>query len=98
MRDRILLTLGATLLISCTPVSASETGEIQTIILNCQACHNNGQSDSVKLEGLKEKYIITQLKNFRSGHRAHGLMTVLGRNLSDSQINALAKYYAQMSK
>jgi len=98
MRDKIKVTLGATLFIACAPVSATEIGEIETIILNCQACHNNSQSDSVKLEGLQEKYIITQLKDFRSGRREHGLMTVLGRNLSDSQITALAKYYAHMSK
>jgi cytochrome c553 len=65
---------------------------------SCAACHgpegisNNGEWPS--LAGQKKTYLVRQLLAFREGRRKNSLMDSLTANLSDTDIQILAEYYA----
>jgi cytochrome c553 len=46
-----------------------------------------------KLGGQKAAYIVTALKAYRSGERDFATMRAIAADLTDEQIQALAKYY-----
>lgn len=63
----------------------------------CVACHGaKGISSSPiwpNLAGQKTKYLIKQLKDFKSGKRKDPVMSPLAKPLSDQDIENLATYY-----
>lgn len=69
-----------------------------TIATTCVACHGqNGISAAPiwpNLAGQKEAYLVKQLKDFRSGARKDPVMAPLTMNLSDEDIDKLAKFYS----
>ncbi len=50
------------------------------------------------LNGMKESYILGQLKAFSSGKRSHPLMNYVTGGYSGSEAAAIAKYYAHLPK
>lgn len=63
----------------------------------CQHCHGmEGEASNIvypRLAGQHNNYMIKQLKDFRSGERK-GTMNDMAKDLSDSQIVALAGYFS----
>ena len=67
----------------------------------CNSCHGpqlQGQKHIARLAGQSKEYLITQLKNIRSGTRIDmdGTMGSAARGLSDDDIDALAAYAASL--
>ena len=46
--------------------------------------------------GQPEIYLAGQLRNYRSGKRAHEVMAVIARPLTDQDIENLAQWYASL--
>jgi cytochrome c553 len=66
----------------------------------CNVCHGNDglstQPNAPHLAGQPEIYLAEQLKNYRSGKRAHEVMAVLAKPLTDEDIDNLAAWYASI--
>jgi cytochrome c553 len=66
-------------------------------ITACQACHGaNGISRSPRvpnLAGQQPDYLAAQLRAFRGGTRDNDLMEAVAAQLSDAEIDALARYW-----
>ena len=68
----------------------------------CNSCHGaqlQGQKHIARLAGQSPEYLVTQLKNIRSGSRIDmdGTMGSAARGLSDEDIEALAAYAASLN-
>jgi len=68
----------------------------------CNSCHGpqlQGQKHIARLAGQSQEYLVTQLKNIRSGSRIDmdGTMGSAARGLSDDDIEALAAYAASLN-
>jgi cytochrome c553 len=97
--DRICATLLACLSLSL-PARALENSELADLVAQCAACHGaEGIAKDVEipnLAGQHDRYLITQLQNFRSGKRPHKEMRYMSRHLTDEEIEAVAQYYMQL--
>ena len=67
----------------------------------CNSCHGpqlQGQKHIARLAGQSQEYLVTQLKNIRSGTRIDmdGTMGSAARGLSDEDIEAIASYAASL--
>lgn len=66
--------------------------------MQCATCHGamglSNAPDTPNLAGQPRIYLIEQLKAFRSGKRAHEVMNVVAKPLSDADIDELADWYA----
>ncbi|WP_170789224.1 cytochrome P460 family protein [Ruegeria lacuscaerulensis] len=66
----------------------------------CAACHGNAGISTAdnfpNLAGQKEGYIRAQLKAFKSGTRKNDLMNAIAANLTESDIENLANYFASL--
>jgi cytochrome c553 len=67
----------------------------------CAVCHGqNGLSvapDAPHLAGQPAIYLAAQLRAYRSGKRAHEVMAVMAKPLSDADIDNLAAWYASIA-
>jgi len=83
-----------------TCARALDRTEIQDVIVQCAACHGSeGIAKDVEipnLAGQHDRYLVTQLQNFRSGKRPHKEMRYMSRHLTDEEIEAIAQYYANI--
>lgn len=63
----------------------------------CFACHGSDgvskEPDAPNLAGQNEIYLVKTLKDFRSGARMHEVMSLMAKNLSDTDIDQLAAYF-----
>ncbi len=80
---------------------AQAAGEVEAGRIKAQACavcHGSlGLSvtpDAPNLAGQPALYVAAQLKAYRSGKRAHEVMGVMAKPLSDDDIALLAAWYA----
>ncbi len=66
----------------------------------CLTCHGvDGMSrvpSAPNLAGQNEWYLAKQLRDYRSGKRPHQFMTIVAKNLSDTDIDDLAAWYASI--
>lgn len=66
----------------------------------CTPCHGaNGLAvvpNTPHLAGQPEPYLIEQLKAYRSGKRAHEVMSVVAKPLADEDIADLAAWFASL--
>ena len=66
--------------------------------LQCQTCHGlDGQAklpDGPNLAGQNEIYLAKALKDYRSGARDFPTMRAIAANLTDAEIDGVAKYYS----
>lgn len=66
----------------------------------CRPCHGldglSRRPDAPHIAGQLELYLRDQLKKYRSGERAHPVMAIVTRDLSDTDIEDLAAFYADI--
>jgi cytochrome c553 len=66
----------------------------------CAPCHGaNGLAvapNTPHLAGQPEPYLVDQLKAYRSGKRAHEVMSVVAKPLTDADIADLAAWFASL--
>ena len=79
------------------PTSADK--DVQQIAQSvCTACHGADGNSSIslnpKLAGQHPEYIFKQLTNFKDGKRANAVMAGVVANLSNEEMQGLAKHYA----
>ncbi len=80
--------------------SSSLWAQDPVLVQSCATCHGeqgiapSGQWPN--LAGQKRDYLINQIKAFRDGQRKEPLMLPMVKNLSDTQIEQLADYYASL--
>ncbi|MCL4161976.1 UNVERIFIED_CONTAM: hypothetical protein GTU68_023941 [Idotea baltica] len=75
-------------------------GKMSTKVTACAACHGptgtgNDPAKFPKISGQHSKYLITQLKLFRSGARANDagqMMRNIAEKMSDKDMDAVAEY------
>lgn len=66
----------------------------------CRTCHGldglSRQPDAPHIAGQVAVYLRDQLVKYRSGERAHPVMGVIAKQLSDADIDDLVAYYASI--
>ena len=75
-------------------------GNLTTGVAACAACHGPTGSGNVaakfpKVSGQHAKYIVAQLKAFKSGKRANDagkMMRNIAKNMTDAEMDAVAEY------
>lgn len=82
------------------PLSASASAGKTKADAVCAACHGaNGYSqlpNAPHLAGQPEIYVKEQLKAYRNGKRAHEVMAVIAKPLTDDEITNLAAWYSSI--
>lgn len=82
------------------PALAQDRVAGRTKAVACQVCHGmdgvSRQPDAPNIAGQNAFYMREQLIKYRSGARAHPVMNIIAGNLSDSDIDDLAAYYASI--
>ena len=72
----------------------------QKAMMACAVCHGPmglaSMPSAPHLAGQVPDYLAQQLKNYRSGKRAHEVMAVIARQLTDEDIANLAAWYASI--
>lgn len=63
----------------------------------CESCHT-GVAQFPLLAAQQERYLFSQLRDFRSGRRTDEIMTPIAKALSDAQVEAMATYYAEQPR
>ena len=91
------------LVAACTFTSAAwaiDKAELSDVVVECAPCHGaDGIARDVEvpnLAGQHDRYLVEQLKNFRSGKRPHKEMRFMSRHITDEEIEAIARYYSEM--
>ncbi len=86
-----------------TPLAAAEIprNRFDELRMDCDTCHGvNGISptpDQVpSIAGKSERFLISQLLAFRAGKRRHETMFLMGNNLTDDEVKAVARYYSRI--
>ena len=78
----------------------SEAGPGRIKALACAVCHGplgiSVTPDAPNLAGQPVIYLATQLRAYRSGKRAHEVMGVLAKPLSDDDITQLAAWFSSI--
>jgi len=96
MNKFILLTIFL-LLSNHVQAGDAATGKTKTAV--CAACHaadgNSAIAINPKLAGQGEKYLVKQLKDFKSKARDNATMFPMASMLSDEDIANVAAYYSQ---
>jgi cytochrome c553 len=96
---------------SQAPAASAQGGDtswkapLQNKIAQCQGCHGiEGWRTAFpevyhvpKLGGQKPEYIIAALKEYKSGERSFATMRAIASQLSDEDMQGIAKYYGAAS-
>jgi len=89
------------LMLSLGLVAGADAGDAQAgkkAAAVCAACHgqdgNSPAPSFPKIAGLGEKYLLKQLKDFKSGERNNAIMAGQVAALSEKQMADLAAYFA----
>lgn len=95
------LALAGALLAGAGPAGAADARAGREKARACATCHGplgiSTAPDAPHLAGQPEIYLAAQLKAYRSGKRAHEVMSVMARPLSDADIDDLAAWFASIS-
>ena len=74
----------------------------RNLAASCAICHGTeGRAvtkDIVSLAGLPREHIVAQMKDFRDGKRPATVMHQIAKGYNDSQIDALAAWFAAQKK
>ena len=80
---------------------ATPNQKIETLVSACIACHGeNGVSTMAtqpNLAGQKQGYLAQEITKFRDGQRQNPLMDSVVKNLSNNQIEEIARYFSQQT-
>ena len=91
----------AALAFAAAPVAAQDTAG-RNLAAPCAICHGTeGRpvvSDVVPLAGLPRDYIVRQMQDFKTGKRPATVMHQITKGYTDTQINALAAWYAAQKR
>ena len=89
-----------TLVLLATLASAGEPGAGRAKAASCAVCHGKDgiatRPDAPHIAGQNDLYLRGQLEAYRSGQRAHPVMNVVARALSDEDIDDLAAWYSSI--
>jgi len=102
MLNKILLAAAA--FIACVPAAQAADDNKLTLdnrIAQCQGCHGIPDWKTAfpevyrvpKLGGQKSGYIVAALKAYKSGERDFATMHAIAANLTDAEMDGVAKYY-----
>ena len=101
MRSGLLLLPVALALLAALPASAQDARalNVKSLTATCANCHGtNGRavegSAVPGLAGLNAAYTIEQMKAFKSGARQATVMHQIAKGYSDTQVEAIAGYFA----
>ena len=96
---RFFIRPGLIALVSLASMHA-DASPLQDVLTQCAACHGaDGVARDVEvpnLAGQHDRYLLTQLQNFRSGKRPHKEMRYMSRHITDEEMEAIAQYYSNM--
>lgn len=91
------LGLAAIVILAASQSHAGDPANGKVLARQCQTCHGlNGIAQipiAPNIAGESQIYLERQLKRFRDGQREHEMMTVVAKNLTDSEIEDLATWY-----
>lgn len=97
--------LAISLMLSLGLVVTAQAGDAASgkqLSASCGACHgSDGNSPAAsfpKLAGLGEKYLLKQMKDFKSGARANPIMAGQVAALNDTQMSDLAAFFASQTR
>ncbi len=97
--------LAISLMLSLGLVVTAQAGDAASgkqLSAACGACHgSDGNSPAAsfpKIAGLGEKYLLKQLKDFKSGARANPIMAGQVAALNETQMGDVAAYYASQTR
>jgi len=83
---------------ACAPSTTPSPGRAKAQA--CSVCHGplgiSNAPDAPHLAGQPRIYFVEQLKAFRSGKRAHPVMNVIAKPLTDADISSLADWYSSL--
>lgn len=103
MKKVILTTIALTLFSASVSIQAADIAAGKAKSLVCAACHGQDGIAVIdgypNLRGQNEKYLVSALKAFKENRRSGGnvaIMQVQANILSDTDIENLAAYYANM--
>jgi cytochrome c553 len=86
-------------LVAGTAQAAGDPGAGEDKSAACAACHGqDGNASSAqypKLAGQGERYLVKQLKDYKSGARENAIMAGQVANLSEQDMKDIAAYYAE---
>jgi cytochrome c553 len=70
--------------------------DLTTDCIECHGMDGKGNFESPAIAGLKEDYILTRLRGFKSGEikSTDGLMHMYTEDMSDQELQDLAAYWA----
>src|SRR5579862_8769610 len=95
--------LAAAALAACVPAAQADDNKLtlENRIAQCQGCHGIPDWKTAfpevyrvpKLGGQKSGYIVSALKAYRSGDRDFPTMRAIAANLTDAEIDGVARYY-----
>ncbi|MFW2422530.1 MAG: c-type cytochrome [Porticoccaceae bacterium] len=101
MKKLTLSTLVAFGALLASSFSLADNSKLNTLLTTCATCHGSeGVSINPQwpnIAGQNDKYLADQLRAYRSGQRVNALMSGQAKNLSDTQIDALAKHYSALT-
>ena len=97
---RPLVMAGA--LLFAAPAAAQDT-EARNLASACAICHGTGghalpNAPVIPLAGLPRDHIATQMRAFRDGTRPATVMHQIAKGYTDSQIDALAGWFAAQKR
>ncbi len=99
---RAILFLASIFQVLVTPLAAAEIPlkRFDELKMDCDTCHGvNGVSptpDQVpSIAGKSERFLVNRLLAFRAGKRRHETMFLMGNELTDDEVKAVARYYSR---
>ena len=96
---RILLALGAASALTVAAAADPNAGKAKADTA-CAVCHGaQGVAtlpNAPNLAGQPQIYLAEQLRNYRSGKRAHEVMSVIAKPLTDKEIEDTSAWYASL--
>ena len=94
------LSLACLLACMAAASAAADRGAGKAKAAACAVCHGplgiSMLPNAPHLAGQPEIYLVEQLRAYRSGKRAHEVMRVIAKPLSDADIDDLAAWYGGM--
>jgi cytochrome c553 len=82
-----IISVALAFLVAPFQAASAQSDSIPSIATACAPCHGLGQ---------KSIYLREQLLAFRTGKRKHPEMKLIGRDLSDREIDQLVIYYSTL--
>lgn len=100
--NKFTFIISTMLALSSTQIyAAGDASAGQAKAATCVACHGVNGNATVpsfpKLAGQSERYLLKQLREFKSGARVNGMMAGMVAPLNDQDMQNIAAYYAKQN-